>query len=344
MTTPALLRPPAGPAAADRAGLSEVRQQLLAESEAMLRYAFGSGLQVPPEAVAIAAQVEACSVPGAAGPLLRDLPLETLAQLHAQLARLVAPATPRTIHLLDADPERGSLWSVLGPLPNVRRLSAGAALSTGAFVLISLAPQIDHTAMKSDIYTLDSLPLLVTLCFLLASAAIGSTFHALFTAQGFVAEGTYDPRYDASYWIRIGLGIVAGLLMSVLVPVAPTAETSSLTKPLLALLGGFSAGLVYRVLMRLVDTVESLFKGDQKELQRRQDELHRANAEQATVQARVDVAGQLIGLRDEVARGAPPERLNEMLSGMLDDLLKRNAGAGTATGPDTAPPPRPDAP
>lgn len=335
MATPVPMRPPAG-----RAGLAEVRLQLLAESEAMLRHAFGSGLQVPPGVVEIAAQVEGCGVPGATGPALRDQPLEALAQLHAQLARLVAPATPRTIHLLDADPERGSLWSVLGPLPNVRRLTAGAALSTGAFVLISLAPQIDHTAMKSDIYTLDSLPLLVTLCFLLASAAIGSTFHALFTAQGFVAEGTYDPRYDASYWIRIGLGIVAGLLLSVLVPISPTAETSSLTKPLLALLGGFSAGLVYRVLMRLVDTVESLFKGDQKELQRRQEEVHRANAQRATAQTRVDLAEQLIGLRDEVAKGASPERLNEKLSAVLNDLLKRNAGAGTVTSPA---PPRPDA-
>jgi hypothetical protein len=185
----------------------------------MLRHAFGSGLQVPPALVEIAAQVEGCGVPGATGTPLGDLPLDTLAQLHSQLARLMAPATPRTIQLLDADPQRGSLWAVLGPLPNVWRLT-------------------------------------------------------------------------------------------------------------------------YRVLMRLVDTVESLFKGDQKELQRRQEDLHRANAQQATVQTRVDVAEQLIGLRDEVVKGASPDRLNEKLTAVLNDLLKRNAGTGTAT---SAAPPRPDA-
>lgn len=332
-------RPPTPPAATGRPGPAGVRRQLLAESEAMLHYAFGSGLQVPPQVVNIAAQIEdegeGSATPEA--PRSCSLPLETLAHMHAQLAQLVAPATPRTIHLLETDPERGSLWAILGPLPNVRRLTAAAILSTGSFVLISLAPQIDEAAMKGDIYTLDSLPLLVTLCFLLASAGIGSTFHALFTAQAYVAEGTYDPRHDASYWIRIGLGIVAGLLLSVLVPIQPTPETSSLTKPLLALLGGFSAGLVYRILIRLVDTVESLFKGDQKELQKRQDEVHRTQAQQADVQTRVDVAEQLIGLRDEVARGAAPERLNELLSGVLDDLLKRSAATDAAAPPGPQP-------
>lgn len=329
-------RPPTPPAATARPGPAGVRGQLLAESEAMLRYAFGSGLQVPPQVVNIAAQIEGEGGAAPEASRRHSLPLETLAHMHAQLAQLVAPATPRTIHLLETDPERGTLWAILGPLPNVRRLTAAAILSTGSFVLVSLAPQIDEAAMKGDIYTLDSLPLLVTLCFLLASAGIGSTFHALFTAQAFVAEGTYDPRHDASYWIRIGLGIVAGLLLSVLVPIKPTPETSSLTKPLLALLGGFSAGLVYRILIRLVDTVESLFKGDQKELQKRQDEVHRTQAQQADVQTRVDVAEQLIGLRDEVARGAAPERLNELLSGVLDDLLKRPAAT------DTPPPSSPE--
>ena len=35
-------------------------------------------------------------------------------------------------------------------------------------------------------------------------------------------------------------------------------------KPTLALLGGFSANMVYKVLQRIVDTIESLFKGDQQ--------------------------------------------------------------------------------
>jgi hypothetical protein len=307
----------------------DIRSQLLAESDAMLRLAFASGLPVPPAAVDIAARIEQRGPAGA--PVEADpLPLPLLAQLHAQLASVVAPATPRTIYLLDTDPLRGSLQSMLGPLPNVRRLTVAAGLCTIAFVLLSVSPLINEDAMAADIYALNGWPLLVSLCFLLTAAAMGSLFHALFTAQRYVAEGTYDPRYDASYWIRIGLGVVAGLLLSVLVPIDAGANAATMTKPLLALLGGFSAGLVHRVLNRLVDTVESLFQGDRRDLQKQQNEVLRVSAHHATAQARVDIAEQLIGLRDELARGAPPERLHEVLSGVVSGLLNRPAAAADA--------------
>ena len=322
-----------------RPALADVRSQLLAESDSMLRLAFASGLQVPVAVVDTTALIERLGVAGES-----EVPLAVLAQLHADLARLLAPATPRTIHMLETDPARGSLYAILGPLPNVRRLAVAAACFTSSFVLTSLSPMVDRVAMAGDIYTLDGFQLLLTLCFLLSAAGMGSIFNALFTAQGYVADGTYDPRYDASYWIRIGLGIVAGLLLSVLVPFSPSSlEHSAINKPVLALLGGFSAGLVYRVLHRLVDTVESLFQGDRRDLQKRQDELQQAHVRQAEMQARTGVAEQLIGLRDEVAKGAPPERLNEALSQMLNDLLKRPTPSplgDAAAAPAPPPPPR----
>jgi hypothetical protein len=70
--------------------------------------------------------------------------------------------------------------------------------------------------------------------------------------------------------MRIGLGIIAGLVLSQMIPIGPGPETgdaatapassaSVFGKPLLSLLGGFSATLVYTILQRLVETVESLF-------------------------------------------------------------------------------------
>jgi hypothetical protein len=327
------------PAAPPRPALSGVRAQLLAECDAMMRYAFAGGLQVPAAAVESAARIEA-SLQG--GPLPgADLPLPVLAQLHGQLSRLVAPATPRTIRLLDADRSQDRLIAMLGPLPNVRRLMVAAGLCTASFVFTSLSPLVDSRAMSADIYTLDGVPLLATLCFLLSAAGMGSTFHALFTAQRFVAEGTYDPRHDASYWIRLGLGFVAGLLMAVLIPVDAGDHGATMGKPLLALLGGFSAGLVYNVLRRLVDTVESLFQGDRKDVQKRQEELQRTTAQHAAVQARMDVAEQLVGLRDELARGTAPEQLNERLTAMLDGLLNRTGAPGVAAGTPPAGAPEP---
>jgi hypothetical protein len=52
---------------------------------------------------------------------------------------------------------------------------------------------------------------------------------------------------------------MAGVLLPALVPLG--AESSTISRPLLALVGGFSAGLVYTILQRLVDVVGSLFQG-----------------------------------------------------------------------------------
>jgi hypothetical protein len=149
----------------------------------------------------------------------------------------------------------------MGPIVNVRLLLAAAFVFLALFIALSVNPCLTVQTMNADIYLLDGLDQLVVLAFLLSAAGIGATFQALFTAQRFVSDSNYDPRHDGSYWILIGLGLVAGLLLSVLLPLEMSSASSpSMAKPLLALLGGFSAGLVYRILQRLVDTVDSLFQ------------------------------------------------------------------------------------
>lgn len=306
---------------------ADIETQLRAEIDAMLRHAFSTGIEVPPQVMDAAQQAALSSPP----PLVeqqqqrgRVAPLAKLAALHAQLAKVVAPAMPGTLHLLRIDSARsGTIHALLGPLSNVRRLMAAALMFMLSFMLISLSPSIDHAAMARDIYTMDGLALLTVLCFLLSAAGMGGTFQALFTAHVYVSNATYDPRYDASYWIRIGLGLVAGLLLSVLVPINSSVDAPTVAKPVMALLGGFSAGLVYRILQRLVETVESLFQGDRDAMRRREGDLTRAGAQQAVTEARMDFASQLVGLRDEMAQGASQQRLNESLSTVLDGLLQR---------------------
>jgi len=138
------------------------------------------------------------------------------------------------------------------------------------FVLSSLSDSISHQNLSMDIYSLDGLQSLEVLVFLMSAAGMGGCFHALFTAHSYIEQGTYDPRLESSYWMRIGLGIIAGLVLSQMIPIgsgpetgdaatAPVSSASVFGKPLLALLGGFSATLVYTILQRLVETVESLF-------------------------------------------------------------------------------------
>lgn len=122
--------------------------------------------------------------------------------------------------------------------------------------------------------------LILTSYFLLLSG-IGAAFAALYDARRYLITCTFDPR-AANYTIRIMLGLIAGLLLSQLLSetyvgtlsaagdlTGPDAAAqkaaadanliTSLSKSLLALLGGFAAQFVYKALKRLVDALESIF-------------------------------------------------------------------------------------
>jgi hypothetical protein len=258
----------ASPQAAKPVGASsdmKFRQQIARECDAMARYALGAGLKMPPTLVqsldVFENVIELDDTTVSAG---------TLTTLHSLLADVVAPATPRTIYLLHIDQAQKSWLSCLGPLPTIRRLVIGAAFFTLVFVLSSISGSISHKNLASDIYSLSGLESLQVLIFLMSAAAMGGCFHALFIAHSFIGKGTYDPRFESSYWMRIGLGVIAGLVLSQMIPIGPeldsvsgeatsTSAAAVFSKPLLALLGGFSATLVYTILQRLVETVESLF-------------------------------------------------------------------------------------
>lgn len=307
----------------DDAWDAKLAHQMQAEVHAMLRHALANGLDVPPALVA------ATGADGA------TTPLERLAAAHAQLVKLVAPARPGTLRLLQAQAGPRGLAAVLGPLDNVRRLTLAAFACVLSFVLISLSPLVDSAALTHNVYELEGLQQLMITGYLLSAAGMGSAFQALFTALGHVSRATYDPVHDASYWIRICLGLVAGLMLAVLVPIENAdheGTTASFGKPILALLGGFSVQLVHRILQRLVDTVQSAFDGDPREQQQRGTELSNAASRQNVTQARIDLAAQLVNLRDQVAKGATPDQLHQTLSAMTDGLL-RDAGPAITAAP-----------
>lgn len=318
--------PPAGPGC----WTDDVHAQLDAEVRAMMRHALANGLDVP---APLLNGIAALPAPGSGSdPAL----IPPLAALHAQLARLVAPARPGTLRLLHAEAACRGPAAVLGPLVNLRRLTIAAFACTAVFVGLSLSPLIDATAMAGDIYSLSGMRQLVAMSFLLAAAGMGSTFQALFTAQSYASKAIYDPVFDGSYWVRIGLGLVAGLLLSVLVPLDPQGSAPTIEKPLLALLGGFSASLVHRILQRLVDSVGSVFDGDPRFAQQRDAEAARADARQALAQSRIDVAARLVTLRDQLAQGVPAEQVHQSLSDLLGQLLPQGTAAEVTPAP--APP------
>ncbi len=301
----------------------EIVSLLLREVTAMTHYAFGAGIPLPADLLNRLSLLEQGPAPA----------ISDLARLHTQLAALVAPASPRTILLLAEDKYAGRFLSSFGPLPNIRRLLAAALLFLLCFLVASLSEHINSVTIRQDIYTIDSEHLLHVLAFLISAAGLGACFNALSTAYRYIQAGTYDPRLDSSYWIRIVLGVIAGLLISQLVPLDGTGAAGgnvvpggdgdvapTLGKPLLALLGGYSANMVNSVLQRLVETVQAMFKGSAAEALAAQESILRARADFRVEQHKLSLAGGVMGLRQAIQDGADGQRLLEMASRLAEQV------------------------
>ena len=325
---------PAGAAPQDRL---EVLAQLRAEITAMLRHALATGREVPPALMRTALEAlspgDDAPAPGAAARPPSAGDPETLSRVHARLAALVAPARPGTLRLMHAARDTGAL-PLLGPMRNVRWLTLAAFGCLVAFMVVAQSPLIDGPALSSDLLALNGFQQVAVTTLLLTAAGLGATFQALFTAQTYVSRATYDPLYDASYWIRIGLGLVSGLMLAVLIPMDSVNNAGSLQRPLLALLGGFSARLTHRVLQRLVDTVDSMFDSDRQQLVEQTRAHSQAEARQSAMQTRLALARQLMGVQGELLAAAPDDVARRRLSAMLDELLAGAPASGTAAPPD----------
>src|SRR4051794_13245310 len=287
---------------------------MIGASEAMLRYALASGLVVPE---AIFEIVERAAARRRAQAESTSAQVPQLVRAHAELVRLVAPATPRTILLLSEG--RRSRLAMLGPVRLVRQMLVAVLILLAVFVALSTTKYVNATS--GDILTSTGVGLLVNELFYLAAGGLGAAFSALFTAYRYIADGTYDPKYESTYWLRFILGLMAGLLLPALIPLSGGSDTEALTRPLLALLGGFSASVLYRILERLVGAVESLVRADSRELRvARRDADYARAAEQVGLE-RIGLIGELRRLEQQARGGDEPAQLADELGRVVSTLL-----------------------
>ncbi len=186
-----------------------------------------------------------------------SLDLVKLVEVHDLLSQIIAPATPRAVLLLDPTFAKKSTFSWISPVPLLRYLMLVAFFSLVGFIGTALSPYISEKG--GDIFQSDGLILLTNLLFFVFSASLGACFSALFQANSYITEGVFDPKYAASYWIRLLVGVMAGLILASLIPIDPKA-LGGLGKPTLSLLGGFSSSLVYRILNLFVGMIEDIVK------------------------------------------------------------------------------------
>jgi hypothetical protein len=298
---------------------SSIDRQLVIESRAMLQHALASGIRVPPDLLAAVVQTPE--------PPAGDV--RVWGQAHTQLSDMVAPATPRMLALLAASPEDRTAWRRLGNVPLVRQLMYVAIASLIGFIGLTLSPYVQDTRL-GHIYTSDGLPLLVNELFYLCAAAMGASFANLFEAITQVLRARFDPLTEYFYWMRFLLGLIAGLLLATVFEVNIHAEeTTDATFRLgaagLALVGGFSANVLYRVLNRLTESVEHLLVGRIGAQTPENWRTAATQTEQRTAQDRLSLAREVVELRNQLDNSTP-EAARASMDAFIDRLLGTMAG------------------
>ncbi len=268
----------------------------------------------------------------------QDPGIRKLVAVHAGLSQIVAPATPQAILLLASQGAGSSVWGFLGPVALVRRMMLAAIASLALFMGMAMFPDVTGDISFQDA---SAEKLLHNLLFLLAAAGLGASFAGLFLVNRFIAESRYDPKFEASYWITFALGLISGIILAQLVPIGDTALHTTedphagigrLAKPTLALLGGFSSAVVYRILNRMVSAVETLVRGETREIVAAQEQATKARLAEQGVRSRMETISRLVALQQQLADGVPTESLKEKISEILSDVMDADLSAGAPAG------------
>ncbi|MCP4117070.1 MAG: hypothetical protein GY737_17065 [Desulfobacteraceae bacterium] len=251
------------------------------ECVAMVNYSFANGLIVPPD---IAQTLEEFKFEHrkAEDNIEGKTPekeintgekARMLTTIHNELSEIVKPAKPHTILLIAEETEKNSLFFFLGKVPLIRRMMLVALVSLASLIGISLSSDISGAQVVKSMFELNGMQLLMVQAILLASAALGASFIILYQANFYITAGTYDSKYESSYWVRLIVGLISGIILTQLIPIELEQIGQGITQEkvegakgmirvTLALLGGFSANLVYNILNRLVETVQALIIPD----------------------------------------------------------------------------------
>ena len=340
-----------------------LKEQLVRESCSMVRRLVTNGARVPPSLIQAADGFEVALERG------KPIDITVLAGTHERLARLVAPAKPGTLYLLDySTHQRGKDPSSLGPVKLVRELVRVAMVCVAVFIILSVVALVDaHPSIdlfksdgataapggKVDHHGLLVIKIILERVFWLAAAGIGAAFAMLFALNDQITARTFDPDETPSYWVKFFLGLVAGFILVALVPIGSgsggqdaTTSTQALGPPTVALLGGFSASAVYRILTRMVEALESVFTGGAKEQAAAAEKSAASRASEESSQARMAVAGQLVDLQQQLAAGMPADRAATQLRQVVAALVPASSefagglqGDSPAGAPSAATPP-----
>jgi hypothetical protein len=300
-----------------------LEEQMVEECLAMAKFALASGLKVPGDIVEALQYYEKPETGQSQGAVsIRQLNL-----VHNRLSKIVEPAKPRSILLLDVEGRKRGPLHFMGIVPFIRRMTKTSIFCLVLFIGISLTSVINT---QINLFEDSGLTLLIKELFLLSAAGLGAGFSALFRATRYIVKGTFDPKYESSYWIRFILGIIAGMILATLIPIGElvksSADSSKLVlkagfeKPLLAMAGGFSADLVYRIMARIIEAISSLVRGDASTQVEAKEQQMIAKSSEEDSKNRYKLASDLMKVQEQIDSGSKPEDIKNQLSQLRKQL------------------------
>ena len=289
---------------------SEKIKNLVEDIDVMAEYARGMGKVISKDIGRSLAELNVFRDSGYAFDVEKDMAkigslYSTALTIHNQFIKIVSPATPESLR---ATERIGKSFRIRN---NAINILVYITLAFLALFVITTALLSVSDALKAPLQAVN----------LLVAAGLGAGFYALSTARRYILQRTYDPRYNQVYYVRLILGLAAGSILGYFgtnMTGGPLA--GQLGPSVLAIVGGYSADAVARILQRLADTLVTVVRGsDLQRIEGREREL-RAEADETIHRERVKMAKELQKLFG-AAREGDSAATQKGIQGLIDELL-----------------------
>jgi len=302
---------------------SPLLDSLMAEALAMADYVLSNGINTSSKDIALLHQLSLLPENK-----VTSEQVDQLAQIHLSFSQVIAPATPNGISYVFQEKQKRSFGLFLGAVPIIRYFTAITLMLLTAMIVLGLSSNVNYTTISKGILASEGITLLLNLLFILTCAGLGACFSQLYQLNLYISNTNYDPKYDSTYWVRLILGVISGIFLVELLPPelfhadGKSNISQNFSKPAMAMVGGFSATMVYTILQRVVDTLESLVKGDKKSLVLMQKQQSKVSSEIHKQEINSHVAGQLMSIDQHMS--SDPNKAQKILKDTINRLLPNN--------------------
>jgi hypothetical protein len=221
-----------------------------------------------------------------------------LINIHKHLSEVVAPATPGTIKFTKPT-VNFPFTKAINTIPFIRNLM----ISCVFFLLLFILNLVIINMPPENIKCIDFFGSKVSnIIQLLLASALGSYFYSIYTANKYFVNRTFDKKYVTFYNNRIIIGIISGFILAYLIKGNIDGKESKelrnifeqFSPVLLALLGGFSADAVIRILNRIVAMLIALVQGETKDILQEKEIYWKNKLESENTKLRLDNYKQLL--------------------------------------------------